>query len=138
MSTLKEKTLLDALSFVGLRTLPTKAEKEDNYLSAIVEVAKIDGTTSYALQKTREDLTKYIAKDFGTISTIKEIVSIHPFEFLKEKYVFNGTTKEEKIQYLKKMYDNDEYDFDNMPLKEINKMIKMVAVKFQNDLDNEQ
>lgn len=137
MSTLKEKTLLDALSFVSLRTLPTKAEKEDNnYLSAIVEVVKVDGTTSYALQKTREDLTKYIAKDFGTISTIKEIVSIHPFEFLKEKYVFNGTTKEEKIEYLKKMYKDEDYDFDTMPLKEINKMIKMIAVKYQTELDN--
>lgn len=136
MSTLKEKTLLDALSFVSLRTLPTKAEDDDNYLSAIVEVVKVDGTTSYALQKTREDLTKYIAKDFGTISTIKEIVSIHPFEFLKEKYVFSGTTKEEKIQYLKKMYKDEEYDFDTMPLKEINKMIKMIAVKYQTELDN--
>jgi hypothetical protein len=136
MSTLKEKTLLDALSFVSLRTLPTKAEEDDNYLSAIVEVVKVDGTTSYALQKTRDDLTKYIAKDFGTISTIKEIVSIHPFEFLKEKYVFNGTTKEEKIQYLKKMYKDEDYDFDTMPLKEINKMIKMIAVKYQTELDN--
>lgn len=136
MSTLKEKTLLDALSFVSLRTLPTKAEEDDNYLSAIVEVVKVDGTTSYALQKTREDLTKYIAKDFGTISTIKEIVSIHPFEFLKEKYVFSGTTKEEKIQYLKKMYKDEDYDFDTMPLKEINKMIKMIAVKYQTELDN--
>lgn len=136
MSTLKEKTLLDALSFVSLRTLPTKAEDDDNYLSAIVEVVKVDGTTSYALQKTREDLTKYIAKDFGTISTIKEIVSIHPFEFLKEKYVFSGTTKEEKIQYLKKMYKDEDYDFDTMPLKEINKMIKMIAVKYQTELDN--
>lgn len=136
MSTLKEKTLLDALSFVSLRTLPTKAEEDDNYLSAIVEVVKVDGTTSYALQKTREDLTKYIAKDFGTISTIKEIISIHPFEFLKEKYVFSGTTKEEKIQYLKKMYKDEEYDFDTMPLKEINKMIKMIAVKYQTELDN--
>lgn len=136
MSTLKEKTLLDALSFVSLRTLPTKTEDDDNYLSAIVEVVKVDGTTSYALQKTREDLTKYIAKDFGTISTIKEIVSIHPFEFLKEKYVFSGTTKEEKIQYLKKMYKDEEYDFDTMPLKEINKMIKMIAVKYQTELDN--
>lgn len=136
MSTLKEKTLLDALSFVSLRTLPTKAEDDDNYLSAIVEVVKVDGTTSYALQKTREDLTKYIAKDFGTISTIKEIISIHPFEFLKEKYVFNGTTKEEKIEYLKKMYKDEEYDFDTMPLKEINKMIKMIAVKYQTELDN--
>lgn len=136
MSTLKEKTLLDALSFVSLRTLPTKAEEDDNYLSAIVEVVKVDGTTSYALQKTREDLTKYIAKDFGTISTIKEIVSIHPFEFLKEKYVFSGTTKEEEIQYLKKMYKDEDYDFDTMPLKEINKMIKMIAVKYQTELDN--
>lgn len=136
MSTFKEKTLLDALSFVSLRTLPTKVEDDDNYLSAIVEVAKVDGTTSYALQKTRDDLTKYIAKDFGTISTIKEIVSIHPFEFLKEKYVFNGTTKEEKIQYLKKMYKDEDYDFDTMPLKEINKMIKMIAVKYQTELDN--
>ena len=136
MSTLKEKTLLDALSFVSLRTLPTKAEDDDNYLSAIVEVVKVDGTTSYALQKTREDLTNYIAQDFGTISTIKEIVSIHPFEFLKEKYVFSGTTKEEKIQYLKKMYKDEDYDFDTMPLKEINKMIKMIAVKYQTELDN--
>ena len=136
MSTLKEKTLLDALSFVSLRTLPTKAEDDDNYLSAIVEVVKVDGTTSYALQKRRQDLTKYIAKDFGTISTIKEIVSIHPFEFLKEKYVFSGTTKEEKIQYLKKMYKDEEYDFDTMPLKEINRMIKMIAVKYQTELDN--
>ena len=34
------------------------------------------------------------------------------------------------------MYKDEDYDFDTMPLKEINKMIKMIAVKYQTELDN--
>lgn len=134
MSKLEEKTLLDALAFVGLKKLPQESDL-DNYLSAIVLVEKFDGTKSYCIQKMGEDLKPYIAKDFGTISSITKVLSIHPYDFMKEKYVFKGTTKEEKLGYLKTIFRNGEYDFDTLSLKEINGLIKEVAVKHQREME---
>lgn len=117
----KENNLIDCLTYLSLRNLPEKWDKKAYYLMAVVEVQKADGSVSYAIQKRNpETLELYIVKDFGSMSVIREIKNIYPYEFLKEQYVFQGK-KEEKIKYLKTMFPKE--NIEEMDTKQLNKLI---------------
>lgn len=94
-----DKTLVDALSFCGLRALPDKWDDEHIYLRALALVTKADATKSYVLLQKDDTGHDKIVKDFGTIAVIRTIDSIHPFFYLDSKWIptFKGSRGKGKV-----------------------------------------
>lgn len=130
----KDETLVDCLSYLSMRNLPEKWDKKAFYIMAIVEVEKADGSVSYAIQKRRaENLELYIAKDFGSLSIIRNVIAVYPFEFLKEQYMFEGK-KEDKIKFLKSRFPKE--NVEELGTKEINRLILRAAMETQIQQEN--
>lgn len=83
---IKEQSLKSALEATACRELP-KAYKEGMgfWIKAIVLVRKRNLTQSYALAERRADGVIRYTKDFGLMSQIVGIVSIHPYIYFDEK-----------------------------------------------------
>ncbi len=83
---IKEQSLKSALEATACRELP-KAYKEGMgfWIKAIVLVRKRNLTQSYALAERRADGVIRYTKDFGMMSQIAGIVSIHPYIYFDEK-----------------------------------------------------
>ena len=98
-----DKSLIDALSYCHLRELPQEASKYDGiWIRAIAYVTKADTTKSYVLMDKSSNGSHRIIKDFGTISNIVNVRSIHPFQFVSEDSlpIFKGSNKQERIDWL--------------------------------------
>lgn len=130
-----KESLIKALSFCSLRDVPQEWDKENVYLRALGFVEKTDGSKSYVLLEKDETGEDAIVKDFGTISAIHKIVSIHPFFFLDAKWLpmfkgkgkAGGDTKEKKIEWLEKFgfYEN----ISDLSVKQLDRLILNVAIK---------
>jgi predicted aldo/keto reductase-like oxidoreductase len=132
MATKKEQeTLIDALSFYGLRDLPDEDTKEHLWIRALGKVQKADGTISYVGMSRNDKLEEVISKDFGSISVIRKIIAVYPFEFLDSSYLpkFKTKSKEERIKHLK--YEGVNANFDDMSLKDLDKLVYHQAMKTQ-------
>lgn len=132
MATKKEKeTLIDALSFYGLRALPEEDNKEHLWIKALGKVQKADGTISYVGMTRNEQLEEVICKDFGSIAVIRKVLKVYPFTFLDAAYLpkFKTKTKEERIKHLR--YENVKGDLENMSLKDLDKLVYHQAIKNQ-------
>ena len=82
-----EETLRTALSITGCVELPKEEEEGKIWITAIGYVKKSDGTSSYVIMGKDKYGKSSIKRDLGTISSIHEIVSIHPTKNLNTKYV---------------------------------------------------
>ena len=87
MANVKEKSLVDALSYCSLRELPPIWDKENIYINALAEVFKNDGTYGYVLLRKGADCKDYVVKDFGSCAMITKTISVHPFVFLEAKWM---------------------------------------------------
>jgi hypothetical protein len=127
----EEKSLLAALEFCSLRDLPPKWDKENIYLMALALVSKKDGTRSYVSMKKDENGNDVFVKDFGTISTIHEVLEVYPFLYLDAKYVptFKTRTKDERIEWLCKTLFIEDDGLKELSLKELDK--KVLATSMQ-------
>lgn len=93
--TLKEQSLREALDNSSCTSLPKQLEPSSNafWISAIILVKKKNLTESYALAKHRGDGSINITHDFGAMSPIAGITSIHPYLFLEESFLPKGSKK---------------------------------------------
>lgn len=131
MKNKSEESLIDALSYCGLRALPEVEDKENVWIRAIAKVVKSDGQEYYAYVEKDSNLNNKIIKDFGSVSSIVRVVEYYPFSYLKPAFMpkFKTNKKDEKIAYLTR-YDKD-LKLDGLSVKELDKMILLGAIKKQ-------
>ena len=126
------KTLIDALSWAGLRELPEVYDGENIYIKSLALVSKRDGTTSYVA--TCKDIlgADKIVKDFGTVSPIVEVKEVRPYLYLDASYVpeFATKKKEDRIKWLEIAAPHMK-NLDAMSFKELNNAIINIAIQKQ-------
>lgn len=78
---IKEQSLKDALNFLKLDELPKQYREADaeQWLEAVVLVRKKDTSLSYAIAKRNADGRISYTHDFGHMSPIAGLVSVHPY-----------------------------------------------------------
>jgi hypothetical protein len=128
----KKESLLAALQYCSLRSLPDVEDGENVWVQALALVAKRDGTTSYVLvEKNGRDGSDKIIKDFGSISMIVKFLEFYPTMYLYPEYVpeFDNNKKESRINYLRK--NRGDEDYGDYTLKELNKLVICTAIQMQ-------
>lgn len=132
MADKQKESLLAALQYCSLRTLPDVEDGESVWIQALAKVAKRDGTRSYVLvEKDGRDGSNRILKDFGSISMIAKFEEFYPTMYLYPEYVpeFENNKKESRIHYLRK--NRGEEDYSEYTLKELNKLVVCTAIQMQ-------
>lgn len=127
-----EKSLIDALSWAGIRELPNTNDSECFYIKALALVSKRDGSSSYVALRKNEKGEDAIVKDFGTVSPIVEVKETYPYLYLDASFVpeFSTKKKEERIKWLSIANPNGK-GYEDMSLKELNLAIINVAMQKQ-------
>ena len=128
----KNESLIKALSHFLLKDLPDVDTGENIWVKSLALVRKCDGSESYVyVVKDSETLKNRIAKDFGGVARISEIIEYYPFSYLKSVYIptFNGKKKEDRVNYLKTY--NNRKDYSEMTLKELDREIVRVGIEKQ-------
>ena len=110
MANIKEESLSKALSAKRIPDLP-KQYREDSgeyWLEAIVLVRKLNMSQSYAVAKRDADGKISYAADFGDISPISGLISIHPYMYLNKERYMPFETMEQKRHALKEYLGGDD------------------------------
>lgn len=95
---IKENSLKRALTAIRLSELP-KQFREDSgeyWLEAIILTRKRDGSQSYVAGKRGADGKIVYTADYGTMSPIAGLISVHPFLYLDKKRYMPYDTIEQK------------------------------------------
>ena len=127
---IKERTLVEALSFCGVRELPEEFKGKEVWIKAIGLVSKVDGSQSYVYLERGELGASNIKKDFGTLSPIVKIDKIYPYLYLSEDEVpkFSKENKGEKTSWLVARGYSEEELSTKTP-QQINKLVIDECVK---------
>lgn len=110
MTNIKEESLSKALSAKRIPDLP-KQYREDSgeyWLEAIVLVRKLNMSQSYAVAKRDADGKISYTADFGDISPISGLISIHPYMYLNKERYMPFETMEQKRHALKEYLGGDD------------------------------
>ena len=110
MANIKEESLSKALSAKRIPDLP-KQYREDSgeyWLEAIVLVRKLNMSQSYSVAKRDADGKISYTADFGDISTISGLISIHPYMYLNKERYMPFETMEQKRHGLKEYLGGDD------------------------------
>lgn len=110
MANIKEESLSRALSAKRIPDLP-KQYREDSgeyWLEAIVLVRKLNMSQSYAVAKRDADGKISYTADFGDISPISGLISIHPYMYLNKEHYMPFETMEQKRHALKEYLGGDD------------------------------
>lgn len=134
---IERESLVSAMAYCSLRDLPDVDNGEEIWIHALAKVEKTDGSTSYVLVSKVDASSHRIIKDFGTISSIRKIVSYHPYSFLKASYLpkFKTEKKEERLSYLDKWGEKG-VNYASMSKKELDLEILNIAIKNQKTKEN--
>lgn len=129
MSNVKEESLLNCLSYIGLRDLPKEWDKENVYILAVGLVSKADGTFNYVALKKDKNGKDKIVKDFGNIAALCKIEKVFPYRYLNSEYIpfFKSRGKDERISWLEKF--GEKKDYSQMSVKELDKEILNIAIQ---------
>lgn len=88
MENIKDKSLRQALECSGCLELPKSNNDGDGFwIRAIVLVRKRNCTSNYALAERRGDGCIIYTRDFGDMSPITGLLSVHPYLFLDERLI---------------------------------------------------
>ena len=110
MANIKEESLSKALSAKRIPDLP-KQYREDSgeyWLEAIVLVRKLNMSQSYAVAKRDADGKISYTADFGDISPISGLISIHPYMYLNKERYMPFETMVQKRHALKEYLGGDD------------------------------
>ena len=110
MANIKEESLSKALSAKRIPDLP-KQYREDSgeyWLEAIVLVRKLNMSQSYAVAKRDADGKISYTADFGDISPISGLISIHPYMYLNKERYMPFETMEQKRHALNEYLGGDD------------------------------
>ena len=136
MANIKEESLSKALSAKRIPDLP-KQYREDSgeyWLEAIVLVRKLNMSQSYAVAKRDADGKISYTADFGDISPISGLISIHPYMYLNKERYMPFETMEQKRHALKEYLGGDEEVIeavDDMTDEDIEHSLLEIAINSQ-------
>lgn len=119
-----DESLIDALSYCGLRDLPEPWDKENVWVKAIVRLVKSDGVEYYAYVEKTTKNEERIKKVFGGVAAIVKILEYYPFSYLRAEFMPQFEDKKDKkvrIEYLQKA--NPDKDYSKYTIKQLNKEI---------------
>lgn len=124
-----EMSLMEALSYCGVKELPEEDKGENVWIKSIALVSKRDGSRSYVATVKDKDGYPRIIKDFGTIAAIASIDKHYPYLYLDANDVpkFNKNEKQERIDWLRIYYP--EKDFSEATMKELNRAVINVSIQ---------
>ena len=127
---IKDETLVDALSFCGVKELPEELKGKEVWVKAIALVTKRDGGQSYVAVERGTDGDKKIVRDFGSLSTVAKIEKMYPYMYLSETDVpkFAKDAKDDKIAWLMERGYKKE-DLEGLAPKGIDKVVINECVK---------
>lgn len=139
MKSTKEKSLVAALSDLGLRDLPKKNDESRVWIRAVALVSKVDGSESYIYVVRDVNDTRRIIKDYGAMARIVDVKEIYPFSYLKPSYLpkFKTNKKEERIEYLTRF--KKDADYSKLSVKELEREILngAIALQYEQELREE-
>ena len=136
MANIKEESLSKALSAKRIPDLP-KQYREDSgeyWLEAIVLVRKLNMSQSYAVAKRDADGKISYTADFGDISPISGLISIHPYMYLNKERYMPFETMEQKRHALKEYLGGDEEVIeavDDMTDEDVEHSLLEIAINSQ-------
>lgn len=127
---IKDETLVDALSFCGVKELPEELKGKEVWIKAIALVTKRDGGQSYVAVERDSDGGKKIVRDFGSLSPVAKIEKLYPYMYLSENDVpkFAKDAKDEKIAWLEER-DYKKEELEGLTPKGLDKIIINECVK---------
>lgn len=123
------QSLLSALQWASIRSLPEKDNGEHVWVYALGLVSKRDGSKGYVALSKGEDGENKVVKDFGSISQIAKIEEIYPYLYLDGNFLpdFKNAKKEDRIKWLS--MNGVKGDLESKTAKELNKLVLCVAIK---------
>ena len=136
MAHIKEESLSKALSAKRIPDLP-KQYREDSgeyWLEAIVLVRKLNMSQSYAVAKRDADGKISYTADFGDISPISGLISIHPYMYLNKERYMPFETMMQKRHALKEYLGGDEEVIeavDDMTDEDVEHSLLEIAINSQ-------
>ena len=136
MANIKEESLSKALSAKRIPDLP-KQYREDSgeyWLEAIVLVRKLNMSQSYAVAKRDADGKISYTADFGDISPISGLISIHPYMYLNKERYMPFETMEQKRHALKEYLGGDDEvveAVDDMADEDVEHSLLEIAINSQ-------
>lgn len=136
MANIKEQSLSKALTAKMLPDLPKQYRDDcgEFWLEAIVLVRKLNMSQSYAVAKRDADGKISYTADFGDVSPISGLISIHPYMYLnKEKYMPFETIEQKRIALVKYIGDDEESKeaVDDMTDEEVEHAVLEIAINSQ-------
>ena len=134
--TLKEQSLSKALSSKGLAELPKQYRdgSDEYWLEAIVLVRKQNLTQSYCLAKRGADGKISYIDDFGMMSPISGLISIHPYLYLDRSTYMPYENIEQMRHALAQYIGGDEEAkeaVNELPDTEVQYQILQIAIDSQ-------
>lgn len=136
MANIKEESLSKALSAKRIPDLP-KQYREDSgeyWLEAIVLVRKLNMSQSYAVAKRDADGKISYTADFGDISPISGLISIHPYMYLNKERYMPFETMVQKRHALKEYLGGDKEVIeavDDMTDEDVEHSLLEIAINSQ-------
>lgn len=127
---IKERSLSEALSYCFLSSLPEVENKKDIWIRGIALVQRRNNTKSYVyVERDPETMEVLIKKDFGSVSSIVDILECYPFLYLDANFIPEFKDNETRISYLNTKLPD--MDFSSMKKKELDKQILKICIKEQ-------
>lgn len=110
ISSIKEESLREALSATACSELPKRLSSNETrfWIEAIILVKKANMTTSYTTAKRRGDGSIVYTGDYGMMSPIMGIVSIHPYLYLSKAFLPKGGEKEIRAFFVGNAKEDEE------------------------------
>lgn len=127
-----EESLIDALSYCGLRDLPEPWDRENIWVKTLAKLVKSDGVEYYAYVEKNNEGEDSIKKVFGGVASIVKVLEYYPFSYLKAEFVpvfEDKKDKQARIDYLQKNSYNT--DYSKYSLKALNREIINGAIRRQ-------
>ena len=133
---LKEQSLSKALSAKGLPDLPKQYRDDcgEYWLEAIVLVRKLNMSQSYAVAKRGADGKISYTADFGDISPISGLISIHPYMYLNKSVYMPFENIDQMRQALVQYIGGDEEAVEaveELPDSEVEYQMLQIAIEAQ-------
>ena len=133
---LKEQSLSKALSAKGLPDLPKQYRDDcgEYWLEAIVLVRKLNMSQSYAVAKRGADGKISYTADFGDISPISGLISIHPYMYLNKSVYMPFENIDQMRQALVQYIGGDEEAeaaVADIPDSEVEYQMLQIAIEAQ-------
>ena len=134
MITQKEKYLLEVLEYAGLTTLPKRFDPEKDkkvWVDAILEVRKVDGSSSYAYAKNVYGKSPRYVKVWGKSAAIAEILGVYPVSFLSKEYIPVMSNRKDVVSFIARMYGASEAKVASYTDDELKTLAYAAAIKNQ-------